>query len=158
MRTLAPLAGILLFGLAAGTALAQQPQPQAQPRPQLPNAQRPSSADTDAVNRTIKPGDSSLGEQHGRPAGDALTQPADPGRTVQGEPMRPSAEKGDTAATSAKSGMSRDGAMPSGRSGAGGADPGQGGDQSYSVMPDRSQPAKRADDGANNPAPGTSGK
>jgi len=160
LSKLAPLAAALLLGLAAGAASAQQPQTQTQPqpRPQLPNDQRPSSADTDAVNRTIKPGDSSLGEQHGRPLGDALASPSDPTRPTQGEPMRPSAEKGDTAATNAKSGTTSGEAMPSGRSGADRADPGQGGDQSYPVMPDRSQPAKRAEDGANNPAPGTSGK
>lgn len=165
MSKLAPLAAALLLGLAAGAASAQQPQaqpqtqtqPQPQPRHQLPNDQRPSSADTDAVNRTIKPGDTSLGEQHGRPAGDALARPSDPSRPTQGEPMRPSAEKGDTTATSAKSGTTAGEAMPSGRSGAGRADPGQGGDQSYPVMPDRSQPPKRADD-ASNPPPGTSGK
>ena len=170
MTKLAPLAAALLLGLAAGPGLAQQPgqsnqqgqtqKAQPQPRPQLPNDQRPRAEEHDSSSRTIGRGDTtSIGEQHGRPAGDALARPADPNTAAPADGMKPSARKGDTAATSAKTGVGQ-GSM--------GEDQGAnrrpstaerpvGPDESHRVDPGGRTPAKRADDGRNNPPPGSSG-
>jgi len=168
---LAPLAAALLLGIAAGPALAQQPgqqnqqgqtqKAQPQPRPQLPNDQRPRAEEHDSTGRTLGRGDTtSIGEQHGRPAGDALARPADPNAPPPAGGMKPTARKGDTAATSAKTGVGAgsmgeeqgtDTRRPST------AERPVGPDESHRVDPGGRTPAKRADDARNNPPPGTSG-
>ncbi len=173
LTKLAPLAAALLLGMAAGPALAQQSgqpnQPnnqqgqiqkaQPQPRPQLPNDQRPRAEEHDSSSRTIGRGDTSLGEQHGRPVGDALASPADPNAPPPADGMKPSARKGDTTATSAKTGVGQ---------GSVGEDQGAdrrrpataerpvGPDESHRVDPGGRTPVKRADD-ARNPPAGSSG-
>ncbi|WP_431856719.1 hypothetical protein [Azospirillum sp.] len=158
MTKLAPLAAALLLGIAAGPALAQQPQP----RPQLPNDQRPRAEEHDSSSRTIGRGDTGLGEQHGRPAGDALARPADPNMAAPADGMKPKARRGDTAATSSKTGVG---------SGSMGEDQGANRRRpataerpdadrpSYSVDPKANGYAKprRADDTRNNPPPGSAG-
>ncbi|PWC54915.1 hypothetical protein [Azospirillum sp. TSO22-1] len=159
MTKLAPLAAALLLGIV-GTALAQQPdqqhqqgqarKAQPQPRPQLPNDQRPKADEHVSSGRTIGRGDTtSIGDQHGRPAGDALARPADPNTAAPADGTTPTARKGDTAATSSKTGVG---------AGSMGEDTGDkrrrpataerpvGPDDSYSVAP-----------GGRTPPPGSSG-
>lgn len=169
MTKLAPLAAALLLGLAAGPALAQgQPtnqqgniqKAQPQPRPQLPNDQRPKAEEHDSSSRTIGRGDTSIGEQHGRPAGDALARPADPNTAAPANGMTPGARRGDTAATSAKTGVGK-GSMGEDK-GADRRSPATaerpvGPDESHRIDPGGRTPAKRADDARNNPPPGSSG-
>ncbi|WP_448190143.1 hypothetical protein [Azospirillum sp. sgz301742] len=153
LTKLAPLAAALLLGLA-GPALAQQPQPRAQ----LPNDQRPKAEEHESgSSSTIGRGESSIGEQHGRPAGDALARPADPNTAAPANGMKPGARKGDSTATSAKTGVGQ-GSM--------GEDEGQNrrrpatadrSDPSHRADPGGRTPVKRADDGRNNPPPGSSG-
>jgi len=171
---LAPLAAALLLGLAAGPALAQGQPPgqsqsnqqgqiqkaQPQPRPQLPNEQRPKAEEHDSSSRTIGRGDTtSIGEQHGRPEGDALARPADPNTGAPDDAMKPTPRKGDTAATGAKAGVGK---------GSVGEDKGAnrrrpttaeqpvGPDESHRIDPGGRTKTKRADD-PSNPPPGSSG-
>jgi hypothetical protein len=169
LTKLAPLAAALLLGLA-GPALAQQPgqsdqqgqtqKAQPQPRPQLPNDQRPKAEEHDSSSRTIGRGDTtSIGEQHGRPAGDALARPADPNTAAPADGMKPAARKGDTTATSAKTGVGQ-GSMGedqgANRRRPATAERPVGPDESHRVDPGGRTPVKRADD-SRNPPPGSSG-
>lgn len=169
---LAPLAAALLIGIA-GPALAQQPntgqgntqgqtqKAQPQPRAQLPNDQRPRAVEHDSSSRTMGHGDTtSIGEQQGRPAGDALASPADPKAAAPADGMKPGARRGDTAATSAKTGVGA-GSMGedqgANRRRPATAERPTGSDESKRVDPGGRTPVKRADDPRNNPSPGSYG-
>lgn len=159
MTKFAPLLAALILG-AAAPALAQQPQPQ--PRPQLPNEQRPPAEAHDGgagTHNSIGRGDTSIGEQHGRPLGDALARPAAPSSPSDQDRSR--LQQGDTAATSAKTNIGP-GSM--------GEDKGTqrqppstaerpvGKDESHRVDPGGRTPPKTADQPmSNNPPPGSSG-
>lgn len=107
MTKLAAIAATLaLTASSAALTLATAPAALAQSQGQLETQkgpmQRATPQDTDDPGRNYEPGEKGVGEQHGQPPGNRLARPADPSKPTRGDPMQPNAQRGDTAATSAK--------------------------------------------------------
>lgn len=151
MTKLAAIAAVLALA-AAPAALAQS---QGQLETQKGPMPRATPQDTVGPGHSYGQAEKGVGEQSGQPSGDRLARPADPSKPTRGDATQPSAQGGDTAATSAKPAETL---TDQGRQRPQTAEqPPSAGqptlDRSVKTDPGGRTPVKRADDAKNNPKP-----
>jgi len=149
-----------LVAIVAVLALAGAPAALAQSQGQLEVQQgamprTPADATHDTKQNSYSGAEKGVGEQHGQPSGDRLAKPADLSKPTQGDPTKPTTERGSTAATNAKPGEAlTDDSRKRPETAERPPSAGQPTlDRSPNVDPGGRTPIKRADDGQNNPPP-----